>query len=64
VPPHEWHVVERPELRIVSEDLWQLSAALRAATEARPTRREALLQQRESLSQKIRHLLARSSKAE
>lgn len=36
----------------------RLSASLQATTDARPTRREALLRQRETIAQKIRHLLA------
>lgn len=35
----------------------QLSAALQAATNARPSRRESLLRQRETVADKIRHLL-------
>jgi hypothetical protein len=36
----------------------RLSAALQAATEARPPRRETLVQQRDAIAQKIRHLVA------
>jgi hypothetical protein len=36
----------------------QLSTAFQAATDARPSRREALLQQRDAIASKIRHLLA------
>lgn len=47
--------ITRPET--VEYIVARLSAALQAATDARPNQREVLIQQRETLGHKIRHLL-------